>query len=47
MAFHDIGVKGKNSEGEYGVWRLWKKLKKGKQTFELPFSGSGLGVVQK
>jgi predicted O-methyltransferase YrrM len=47
MAFHDIGVKENKPEGEYGVWRLWKKIKRGKQTFEVPFSGSGLGSVQK
>jgi len=47
MAFHDVGVKENKPEGEYGVWKLWKKIKKGKQTFEFSFLCSGLGVVQK
>lgn len=46
ISFHDISIKGKKPEGEYGVWKLWKKIAK-KNAFSLEFLGSGLGVLQK
>jgi len=46
MAFHDIDVKGKLSEGTYGTWKLWEKIKNN-NSFEIPFKGSGLGFIQK
>lgn len=46
IAFHDISIKGKKPEGEYGVWKLWQKISK-KNAFSLEFLGSGLGVLQK
>lgn len=47
MVFHDINVKEEKPEGAYGVWKLWEKLAKTNQTIEFPFSGSGLGLIQK
>lgn len=47
MAFHDVCVKGKKPEGEYGVWKFWNKLEKQNKTIKINFSGSGLGIFQK
>ncbi len=47
MVFHDVGVKGVKSEGEYGVWEKWQELKKEYGGIEIKFKGSGLGVIQK
>lgn len=46
MVFHDILVTDPKPEGIYGVSKLWKKIAK-HGFFELPFKGSGLGVIQK
>lgn len=46
MAFHDINVVHKKSEGVYGVYKLWKEISNNK-SIEFPFSGSGLGIIQK
>jgi len=47
MAFHDVTIRGKQPEGEYGVWKLWNTLKKKNSiTFPLP-AESGLGIIQK
>jgi len=46
MAFHDISVTGKKSEGEYGVAKLWKEISK-RNAFSFNYSRSGLGVIQK
>jgi predicted O-methyltransferase YrrM len=46
MLFHDISVRGKKPEGEYGVWRLWQELEN-KQKIEFPFLQSGLGFIKK
>lgn len=47
MAFHDISITESKPEGEYGVWKLWQILRKRFAVLEFPFSGSGLGVMQK
>jgi len=47
MSFHDISIKEKKPEGNYGVWKLWDKLEKTNTTIKFPFSGSGLGIIQK
>ena len=46
MSFHDVGVKGRMPEGEYGVHKLWGKLEKD-NSIVFPFSKSGLGIIQK
>lgn len=46
MAFHDACVKGHHEEGDYGVWRLWLKLR-GKNCFTIHHVESGLGIIQK
>jgi len=46
MSFHDVGVKGRLTEGKYGVYRLWRKLEK-RNSIVFPFLGSGLGIIQK
>ena len=46
MSFHDISIKGKKPEGDYGVWKVWKKIAK-KNAISFDFLGSGLGVLQK
>lgn len=46
MSFHDISIKGHRPEGEYGVWKVWKKIAR-KNAFSFEYLGSGLGVVQK
>lgn len=46
MGFHDVSVKGKLPEGEYGVHKLWNSIAK-KNSIIFPFSGSGLGIIQK
>lgn len=46
MVFHDVNVIDKKPEGKYGIHKLWKEISN-KYAFELPFKGSGLGVIQK
>ena len=46
MVFHDISIKEKLPEGDYGVWKLWKEEKK-KNSIEFNYLGSGLGILQK
>ena len=45
MLFHDITIKYDPTLPPFGVWKFWDKLKGNKIT--LPFSGSGLGIIQK
>jgi len=47
MVFHDICVKGKKLEGEYGVWKLWRTLEKELKVIKIDHLGSGLGIIQK
>ena len=47
LVFHDVCVKGKKPEGEYGVWKLWNKLEKKFAGIKINHLGSGLGVMQK
>ncbi len=47
MVFHDICVKEKMTEGEYGVWKLWKRLEKKYGGIKVSYTGSGLGIIQK
>jgi hypothetical protein len=46
MSFHDVSIKGTKTEGEYGVWKLWKKISK-KNALTFDYLGSGLGIIQK
>jgi predicted O-methyltransferase YrrM len=46
MSFHDVSIKEKQAEGNYGVWKLWKSISyKHSIIFEHP--ATGLGVIQK
>jgi predicted O-methyltransferase YrrM len=47
MLFHDISVTQTLDEGSYGVWKLFKELKKNKPHLVFDYSKSGLGVIQK
>ncbi|MBW7955177.1 class I SAM-dependent methyltransferase [Patescibacteria group bacterium] len=48
IGFHDVSVKGTLPEGEYGVHKVWERIKKKyPTTLEFPFMGSGLGIAQK
>ncbi len=47
MSFHDISVKEIKPEGVYGVWKFWERLSSKFGSIEVPFVGSGLGLVQK
>jgi predicted O-methyltransferase YrrM len=47
MIFHDICVKEKKPEGNYGVWKLWEKLEKQFKGIKINYPGSGLGIIQK
>lgn len=46
MVFHDVNVTGTKPEGKYGVNKLWNKITT-KGSIEIPFEGSGLGIIQK
>lgn len=46
MVFHDINITKHKQEGLYGVHRLWSEIQS-QNKIEFPFSGSGLGIVQK
>jgi hypothetical protein len=45
MSFHDISLKGNFQGEEYGVWKLWQKLKEGK--ISLNFGQESVGFLQK
>lgn len=45
--FHDVSVRGKLAEGEYGVNKLWKEIKKKHPHISIDYSPSGLGILQK
>lgn len=45
--FHDICVEGKKLEGEYGVKKLFKEIKKNKAHISIDYEKSGLGILQK
>lgn len=47
MLFHDICVKGLMPEGEYGVWRLFEKIKQKNPYISVDYKKSGLGILQK
>lgn len=47
MIFHDVDVKGKLPEGEYGVWKLFKEFSKNKLSLKIDYKKSGLGILQK
>jgi len=47
MIFHDVNVRGRKREGEYGVYKLWQEISKDKSCFIIPSKGPGLGVIQK
>lgn len=47
MLFHDINVKGKLPEGEYGVHKFFNKFSKNKLCIKIHYSKSGLGILQK
>lgn len=47
VSFHDIVARGMLGGGEFGVYRLWDKIKR-KTAIDFPFpSSSGLGIAQK
>jgi len=47
MIFHDVHVKYTKDLGHFGVWKLWRELKKNnKIIFPFP-KDSGLGIMQK
>lgn len=47
MVFHDVHVKHTKELGYFGVWKLWKELKKNnKIIFPFP-KDSGMGIIQK
>lgn len=46
MSFHDVSIKERQAEGEYGVWKLWKDISyQHSIIFEHP--ATGLGIIQK
>lgn len=47
MVFHDVSIKEKLAEGEYGVYRVLEKVQQKNAVITFPFLGSGLGIVQK
>jgi hypothetical protein len=47
MLFHDISITKTLDEGEYGVWKLFKELKKQHPHISFDYSKSGLGIIQK
>ena len=47
MLFHDICVKEKLPEGEYGVWKLFDELSQKNPHISIDFDKSGLGIIQK
>jgi predicted O-methyltransferase YrrM len=47
MLLHDVSVKGKLSEGEYGVWRLFEEISKKNSHLKINYDHSGLGILQK
>jgi len=46
MIFHDVNVRGKKMEGEYGVYKLWQEISRDKSCFMIS-SEPGLGIIQK
>lgn len=47
VLFHDICVKGTMPEGEYGVWKLFKKISQENPHISIDYKKSGLGILQK
>ena len=48
MCFHDITLKGKAGNGEYGVWKLWKQLEtKHNHKISIILRQNGIGILQK
>lgn len=47
MAFHDVSIKEKMPEGDYGVHQVFADAKKKTGSLEFAFLGSGLGILQK
>lgn len=47
MIFHDICVKGKLPEGEYGVGKLFEEFSDNKSNIRINYNKSGLGIIQK
>jgi len=47
MLFHDVSVKGKLPEGNYGVYKLFTQLSKKYPSIKIDYQKSGLGIVQK
>lgn len=47
MIFHDVCVKSKQPEGEYGVYKFFNEFSKNKQHLKIDNLKSGLGVIQK
>jgi hypothetical protein len=47
MLFHDICVKEKLPEGEYGVWKLFDEISQKNPHISIDFDKSGLGIIQK
>lgn len=47
MLFHDVSVKGKLPEGEYGVGKLFTELSKNNPHLLISHPLSGLGILQK
>lgn len=48
MCFHDITLKGKAGSGDYGVWKLWKRLEsKHGHKISVILRQNGIGILQK
>ena len=47
MVFHDVSVTGTLPEGEYGVGKLFNKIKQNQPHLIINFPISGLGILQK